>query len=153
MNTLEVLYAAKARLEGDAEFVFVDWTSCTCGHIYAAAMGKEADRPIQVQGWERSVDEKYAQVLITVAEALGFQYDPDIRVMTHASQAACHISDFTIQCKPADADRGTGREDAIKVIAHAIAAIEAQHEQDRLDVLAQAQQIVDNADVATEVTA
>jgi hypothetical protein len=48
MNVLEVLYAARDSLNHrkpeevvkSRDFVFEDWNRCTCGHIYAAALGK-----------------------------------------------------------------------------------------------------------------
>lgn len=149
VSTLGVLYAAKARLENPrTKFVFTDWTSCTCGHIYAAAHGRKASSQSAVANGRNRI---YVEHIMAVARALGWRDQGRATCWGKSPEAyaAAYISNVTSH----DADEASNhvaRKDAIKVIDTAIHAIEAQQEQDRLDVLAQTRTIIDNAVVGVE---
>lgn len=152
-EVLEVLYAARARLENKrTKFDFGNWTTCTCGHIYAAATGGRARSEDRVAATE---DERYGAVIQTVARALGWKGEQEgAWANTPASWAACYVSNYTFF----DTDCVAGyskveRREALRVVNEAIARIEAIQEKARLDVLAQARAIEDNADVNVEVVA
>lgn len=116
LSTLEVLYAAKARLEKPrTRFVYTDWTACTCGHIYAAARGRRAEDPECVYNSKRG---KHHDALLVTARALGWQGDGVFD--TPAENAAEYISDYTYECRLGDGS-GVTREDATRVINEAIA--------------------------------
>lgn len=135
LSTLEVLYAAKARLENPrTKWEFTHFTTCTCGHIYAAATGRRGRESKQVL---RALETKHADLMVAVARALGYE-DAD------AEGAVWFVSDATYDLKPGD-QLNVSRQHGLAVINEAIAKIEAQQEKDRLDVLAQARRIVDNA--------
>lgn len=60
---LEVLRRTGASLE-DEPYVYMDWTQCTCGHIYRASVGERAGTYDDI---EDSRDVTFTQVLAYVA--------------------------------------------------------------------------------------
>lgn len=133
-EVLEVLYRAEARLvDPDVDYDYVNGRRCTCGHIYAAidgSIGSPFGRPHGV----------YAEVIMATARALGFRDGRD------ACAAAWYVSDLH-EGVSVDVHEG------LRVLRQAIATIEAQQERDRLDVLAQARAVVDDAEVREQVPA
>jgi hypothetical protein len=146
VNVLETLYQARASL-ADKPFEFMDWTHCTCGHIYHAAEGRWASYGAFVSDPEMytRTSAVYAEVIETVARALGWK-DPRGQV---SAQAFVSIETGKMA---KGREGGTRfplvvREDALAVVNKAIATIEAADEQARLDVLAQAAQVVNGAEL------
>jgi hypothetical protein len=144
VNVLETLYQARESLT-DKPFAFTDWTHCTCGHIYHAAEGRWASYGAFVSDPERYAHPSavYAEVIEAVARALGWTRD------------SCPPQDFvSIETRKMAKIRERGsvlppvvREDALAVVNKAITTIEAADEQARLDVLAQAAQVVNGAEL------
>lgn len=141
-STLEVLYVARARLtRGRAEFEFVNWTTCTCGHIYAAYKGRKASSERVVAATR---DQQFADVIQAVARALGWDGDVVYNAWgpeNRAAWAAAYVSNYSRDAATSRFEMH--RDDALVVVNKAIATIEARQERDRLDVLAQVRAIVD----------
>lgn len=140
MTTLEILQQARRTIiEGD--FEFVHWGVCTCGHIYAAALGKEPKRKdklgISISSHSMHNAMQDNEVLEEVARALG--WTPANRQF----ETPCvFISGMT-----RSNNFGDYRPGALRVIDSAIFTITSEHEAARLAVLAQAEEIVDNMTV------
>lgn len=129
MTTLDTLKIARATLK-DEVFAFNDWGTCTCGHIYAAGSGEKPQ-------WHKIYDLS-SPLFKEVATVLGWTEEEAIR-------PAVYISNMTVDL--VDRIETVDRTHALKVVDEAIAMLEAQYEQDRLDVLAQTKEIVDNTEV------
>lgn len=141
MTTLDILKTARATLK-DEVFVFSDWGVCTCGHIYAADRGVKP----QEGRFIRTMYEFSSPLFTEVATALG--WTPEIAWPGHIEAhipPAEYISNMTSDL--VDSVTDIDRTHAIKVVDEAIAVLEAKYEQDRLNVLAQTKEIVDNAEV------
>jgi hypothetical protein len=143
VNVLETLYQARESL-ADKPFAFTDWTHCTCGHIYHAAEGRWASNGHFVSNPEMytRTSAVYAEVIETVARALGWKGQWKVLAQDFVSSETRKMA--------RGRERGTVlppilREDALAVVNKAIATIEAADEQARLDVLAQAAQVVNTA--------
>lgn len=145
LSTLEILRRARARLTGGGLFAFGDWNICTCGHIYAAATGREDDEWTVLAGLRRNA--QLRDIFATVASVLG-RDDQDHR------EPYVFVSDLTVDLDdPDDPTPAGSRDRAVVLIDRAIAAIEAQHERDRLDVLAQTREILNAADTPAAAVA
>lgn len=136
MNTLEILKEARAAIANE-DWEFSNWNQCTCGHIYRAAVGGTKDSVTE----NHVMDNLNHPVLMEVAVALGYS---DV-----SRTAGDFISAATQKLRK---DQEAFREDGLEVIDRAIAKIEAEHEANRLDVLAQTKEIVNNAVVEEVVT-
>lgn len=138
MTTLDTLKQARASVLNQ-EWNFGYWNQCTCGHIYGSAVngGKlESDEYV-------ITDDMNHPIFMEVAIALG--YTP-----TAYRTAAGWISDYTSMiANKRDHGGNVMREDAVKVIDRAIEALEAQYEKNRLDILAEAKEIVDGVEDGT----
>lgn len=152
-RVLEVLRATRSRLEDpEQEFIYTDWTSCACGHIYAAAYGHKATQPVFVAA---AMSPWYSDLIQHVARALGWDGGPcggHARVPganKEGAWAAAYVSDYTFDALPGLA----GRKGALCAINDAIGVIEAKQEKDRLDVLAQLRDVVADVELDTAVTA
>jgi hypothetical protein len=153
-QVLETLYRARTTLSDPNEpYVFTNWAQCTCGHIYAAATGARADRPADVAPRtrdERYMDPVYAAALAAVAKYNGEPYADPYGVSNRTASTA----DLNgIPFDAVDAKNAAYRSAALQLVNTAIAKIEAEHETNRLDVLAQTRRIVDNADVPVPAVA
>lgn len=148
MTTLEILYAARQSIANPrTKWDFSDWTSCTCGHIYRAANGgRKASTPGQVT---HTTKQKVLDAFNEVSRVLEL---PVRSLPSGERMFDIAISDATSDRAPENANDVT-REHALSLIDDAIAALEAEYERNRLDVLAQTKRIVDNADLPEPVTA
>lgn len=137
MTLLERMEKTRNRLVGRSHYNYTSWRSCTCGHIYKTAKHH--------RGTEYTVkysnDSTYRDMLLAIANANGgnFSSSESTRGLTQ------FVSSATASYASANGVRA--RDAAICLIDKAIAAEKAACEQARLDVLAQAQNVIDSADV------
>lgn len=153
-EVLEILRNAEQRIVNpDIEWVFSDWSSCTCGHIYTAAMGTVGSSDVVFD--EIDDETVYGQAIIAVATSLGWRYedetyhDPTIGRRGYgpyeydnmAKAAAGFVSDYTYAAaggrahmNPSGSESTSNieREDALRVVRGAIASIEMQEDKDRV---------------------
>jgi hypothetical protein len=143
-QVLETLYRARITLSDPTEpYVFTRWSECTCGHIYAAATESPAEGSADVAARVTGdMDPVYAAALAAVAKYNGERYADPYGV----SSRTASVADLTgIPFDAVDARNDAYRAAALTLVNTAIAKLEAEHEADRLDVLAQTRRIVDNA--------
>lgn len=139
MTLLERLYRARAKLSGFTLYQFNSWSTCTCGHIYRAA----TDRFLPATQYAVRYDNNstYRDMLRAITEANGVVLEADCTTYDLARA----ISDLTVATARAE---GIGRRKAALVlVGKAIRVEEAAQEEARLQVLAQAQAVIDNVDV------
>lgn len=139
MTTLDTLKTARATLK-DETFAFGGWGVCTCGHIYAAGSGEKPQ-------WNKMYDFSsplFKEVAMALGWTPGLTWEPG-NGYTGTIEPAVYISNMTADL--VGEMETVDRTHAIKVVDEAIAVLEAQYEQDRLDVLAQTKEIVDNTEV------
>lgn len=135
MNTLEILKEARTKISGDWDFGV--WNRCTCGHIYRVVTGKDGASENAV------LSNMYHPVLCEVAIALGWKEN------SPSTSPGCYISEYTkiLKRRAGDMSNIIAAEYGIRVLDEAIAKLEAEYEQARIDVLAQTKNIVNNAKV------
>lgn len=137
-QVLETLYRARATLsDPDEPYEFMDFNRCTCGHVYAAVHGAFGTRGGQASQNHDSLYVAALEAVAAISEAdRGDHEDP-----------RQYVSYATVVRAGSQTD---ARSAALALVNDAIAKIEAEHETDRLDVLAQTRRIVDNAVPADE---
>lgn len=134
-TVLERLQAALASLDVH-EFVFGNWDQCTCGHIYRAVFGQQAEQTGDVYTTE---DERFRELLEVVAEANGHDFDEgcspkvllDARTVWRLTSV---ISDMTSDRALDDTNQAM-RDCAIVLIRNAIAFEVQRNEQARLALI------------------
>jgi hypothetical protein len=143
-QVLETLYRARTTLSDPNEpYVFTEWTSCTCGHIYAAATGARANDPEDVAPpLAGDIDPIYAAAIAAVAKYNDVRYADPYGVSNRTASTA-DLDDIPFDA--VDAKDDAYRAAALTLVNTAISKLEAEHETNRLDVLAQTRRIVDNA--------
>jgi hypothetical protein len=120
LSTLEVLQEVKDNLL-HKNFVFSEWTDCTCGHIYRGIHGRKS-RCSGTAFWMFEADhEPYKSTIVTVAKALGWSGRRDL-CLTEGQAASQYVSRAT---EGFAVSGPVHREHAIAVINKAIANIEA----------------------------
>lgn len=145
MTTLEILRQARSTIADPNEaWNFGDWCQCTCGHIYRAGTGRSA--AVSPDVGDRCVATSAPQVLDA--------YKAIVRVLGLPVESSIFIGDYAKTVSKATRARSSDatcddveRKHALALIDDAIAALEAEHERNRLDVLAQTQHIVDSVPV------
>lgn len=147
LNTIEVLRAAKARLEGGAHFEYGDWCHCAVGHLYQAATGRYTNDEQVVL---RACREELRPLMDEIARVARME-----RFDEHGYQDIDHATwlALTVESLLPPHERRSDREVAIAVIDRALTALEAQQEADRLDVLSRAREVVDGAVLPVEAVA
>lgn len=139
MTTLEILRSARASIANE-DWQFGNWNQCTCGHIYRAAIG--GTRQSVTEG--EVLENMNHPVFMEVAVSLGYSGDGLSGVGLSAGD---YISQYTEYSRQFNRDSTPDREDGIVVIDRAIASLEAEYEANRLDVLAQTKDVIDNVEV------
>lgn len=148
MNTLDVLYTARATLSDQSvEYQFSHWGACTCGHIYGAETGEVPS----TDGYSPTIMEEMedSEAIREVAELLGWVEGRGEYESGDSRYPECYISNLTADVSTTDECRSQG----LKLVNQAISKLEARHEQNRLDVLAQTKEIVDNVEDEIRVAA
>lgn len=144
MSTLEILRATRASIvDPEHQWDFGWWPSCTCGHIYRATTGHEAEDSEGVIDRE-NVDDRVRDAYREIARVLGLEPIEGFKSCDVYGRA---ISDATFTRADTAIEDEVKREHALSLIDDAITALEAEQERNRLDVLAQARNIIDNAPV------
>jgi hypothetical protein len=144
MTELEVLRATRARLLGDAEWAFGDWSMCTCGHIYAAADCTFVEEPNIAHPRDGSL---YDRTLKVIRRANPDWVDDDGRNYSVAAE----ISDATIAVGDSlglnhvwgsgdDPETSPSAGAALVLVDAAIHMLEDEYEQARKKVAKRAQQ-------------
>lgn len=144
---MEVLYRTRETLmDEDQPFKFSNWSTCTCGHIYAAVAGK---KNVNADDGEMVYDEmvQYLPVFQEIADILELQTTED-------RNALGAVSDFTALLDGVDMRQveqrllvgQVTRQAALVVVNEAIDRLEKAHEQDRIDVLSQVEEVVEQAE-------
>jgi hypothetical protein len=112
----------------------MDWRHCTCGHIFRAALGRHANGTLEPF---TNRDERYVRLLNLVIDA---HPEHQIRRTTDETGVVGIVSELT-----ACLTRGgkATRDAAIEMLRTTIAHVEAQYEQNRIDVLAQTREVID----------
>lgn len=138
-RTLEILKEARARIgnalsawdaPGDVYFNFSAWSSCTCGHIYAAALGIEG-MPDEGGEVKHCVDEGYRAALKAIT-----RLKPDLR----PGSLTVHLTDFVSDMTEDYAQRQPPsyndrlRPAALEMLDEAIAMTEAELEEARVKI-------------------
>lgn len=138
MNVLEVLKAAEQRLANpDVPYQFNHWCHCTCGHIYAGSNGEQAEEQWMV--YDAGGDDVYPEALRAVIDAnpaIGEQVKDDLEMPPFV---VSKMTNWGTEGTNDDDRRATGLEH----VRNAIAMLEFEYEQDRLNVLAQTAEVVD----------
>lgn len=122
---------AAASIDRDASWglgswEFQDWSRCTCGHIYGAALGSQGEQ----HAVTNSQDKNYVEALRAIAETLNPEWD-----WSHAD-----VDEFTSyvseQTGVAAKTQGNGtQEGALWMLDETIQRIKEEQEQDRLNLL------------------
>lgn len=166
-SVLEVLRQARSRIIDGEEFNFGSWTSCTCGHIFAASGDKDwlseivPDTRLALEAQRAMIfgvvkSTVYSEVIMEVAKALGWDGSrlftvpggPVRHVYGDQQAAAYYVSDYTFYTV---AHLNNMNEDAHLVEPHhatavikmAIRRIERAEEEARLNILAESRYAVD----------
>lgn len=138
MTALEVLHTVRDRLEG-RNFNFASWRSCTCGHIYAAANGSTT-RLVTNTPITDPREGPYTEALKAILRA----HDYSDMGRSPARAVSDLTNDIATKAQlKTNASRPDYRAAAVKMFNKTIAMLEAEQQQDRLDVLAQARAVVD----------
>jgi hypothetical protein len=128
-TTLEVLYAARDRLRGGADYNYWDFATCTCGHIYTAVTGRvDEGAPSYPTG-------VYADIILNVARHLKDSRGKSFKGKI-PDEAAAWVS-FVSAGAFNDVGRPRDPEIGLIVINRAIAAIE-ERERAAVNVVAAA---------------
>jgi hypothetical protein len=153
LSTLEVLEGALRHLGNPrTKWEFSDWTSCTCGHIYTAALGKKSRAEARV--WKDAKDGIYIDVIKQVARALGWngstsEVEGLFSSNPEATAAASYVSEYTQRVAEGpdwdpdeDDEVNPERIDAIEVISQAITVIRQEEEAARQALLQTTAEII-----------
>lgn len=154
LTTLEQAREALRTLTDPSEdYYYSDWSECTCGHVYKAATGGKTFAAPLAHGMDWDKAEPLFAAIVRANDLpmnkRPVDYRLGVRLAVAVSEATYDraMEDHNVPNATHEYDDAY-RQEAIKLLQATVAMLEAEQEQARLDVLAQARGVVEAVDMS-----